>query len=68
MIPPITEEDHEMSDNPFMTSEELRNLFRCSSTTLWRMRQTPKFPMPRQFGRRLLWVRKDIEAFLALDA
>lgn len=36
MIPPITEEDHEMSDNPFMTSEELRNLFRCSSTTLWR--------------------------------
>ncbi len=39
MIPPITEEDHEMSDNPFMTSEELRNLFRCSSTTLWRMRK-----------------------------
>jgi len=57
-----------MSDNPFMTSEELCKLFRCSSTTLWRMRQTQNFPIPRQFGRRLLWVRTDIEAFLALGA
>lgn len=37
----------------FLTSAELCQLLRCSSTTLWRMRQNPEFPQPRHFGRRL---------------
>ncbi|MFK1061572.1 helix-turn-helix transcriptional regulator [Pseudomonas aeruginosa] len=57
-----------MPNEVFLTSDEICRLLRCSSTTLWRMRQTPGFPLPRQFGRRLLWLRKEIEQFLALDA
>ncbi len=57
-----------MPNEVFLTSDEICRLLRCSSTTLWRMRQTPGFPLPRQFGRRLLWLRKVIEQFLALDA
>lgn len=52
----------------FLTSAELCQLLRCSSTTLWRMRQNPGFPQPRHFGRRLLWVRRDVENFLTLEA
>ncbi|WP_312538095.1 helix-turn-helix transcriptional regulator [Stutzerimonas nitrititolerans] len=57
-----------MPNDVFLTSDEICQLLRCSSTTLWRMRQTPGFPQPRQFGRRLLWLRSDIEQFLSLDA
>lgn len=56
-----------MPDNTLMTSDELCELSRCSSTTLWRMRQAQSFSMPRQFGRRLLWVRREIEQVLSLD-
>ncbi|HBW10184.1 MAG TPA: hypothetical protein DEF44_19200 [Pseudomonas sp.] len=52
----------------FLTSAELCQLLRCSSTTLWRMRQNPGFPQPRHFGRRLLWLRRDVEHFLTLEA
>ncbi len=56
-----------MPDNTLMTSDELCELSRCSSTTLWRMRQVQSFPMPRQFGRCLLWVRREIEQVLSHD-
>lgn len=55
-----------MSDETFMTTDEICKFLRCSSTTLWRMRQTQPFPKPRHFGRRLLWLRKDIERFCSL--
>ena len=55
-----------MPDETFMTTDEICKFLRCSSTTLWRMRQTQPFPKPRHFGRRLLWLRKDIERFCSL--
>ena len=54
--------------NEIFLTDEICQFLRRSSTTLWRVRQTPDFPQPRQSGRRLLWLRKQIEQFLALDA
>ena len=51
----------------FLTSAELCQLLRCSSTTLWRMRQNPVF-RNHATGRRLLWLRRDVEHFLTLEA
>jgi len=67
VFPDINLEPLAMPDNTLMTSDELCELSRCSSTTIWRMRQAQSFPMPRQFGRRLLWVRREIEQVLSLD-
>jgi len=34
--------------NEIFLTDEIYQFLRCSSTTLWRVRQTPDFPQPRQ--------------------
>jgi excisionase family DNA binding protein len=54
-----------MTDHLYMTTEEVADLCRTSSETVRYWRQVGKGPTSFKVGRRVLYARRDVEAFLA---
>jgi excisionase family DNA binding protein len=55
----------ETTNSPHMTTEEVADLFRTTSETVRWWRHNNKGPRSFKVGRRVLYAREDVEAFIA---
>jgi excisionase family DNA binding protein len=54
-----------VTESPYITFAEVRNLLRCSSAALVKWVRNGTICPPIRIGNKRLWLRSDLDAFLA---